>query len=290
MNTFIYTPLFCLSFLLLGASTTISCAQESIIIDQIAAIIIAHGNEEVITWSSIHRPPLDGRKKTLEDLIDKVLILEEGKYNYGICPTKEMEQQALNDIMKQNNLTKEQLVTIVTQAGYTLEEAQHELVEYMLVQTILQYVFKPKLEITSEDIQSYYNEHPLYEKPYYVIRQGTLPLPLESEEKNNVKKQIMSDPKDTLKWGPAIRIELDLLDQHKKTLLDTTTPENPYSDIFEENNQLVLLHVIEKHNETVIPIEKRVQEITLALQKNRHTKLLDDYKHTLRERAVIIRF
>ncbi len=167
------------------------------IIDRIAAVV----NNEVITLSDLNKVTAlmlasagqqrDAKeafteeqraeiaKKALEQLIERKLIEQKAK-EFGIKADAKDVSRAVEDVLKKNNLTIEQLREILKKEGTTLEEYQKMLKSEILQSKVIGREVRSRITITEKDVQDYYEKNvKAKDKPGEKIRiqQIFIPVP-----------------------------------------------------------------------------------------------------------------
>ncbi|KAA0258661.1 peptidylprolyl isomerase [Deferribacter autotrophicus] len=97
-------------------------------------------------------------KEVLDFLVNQY-IYEIAAEREGIKVTDDEVDRALNDVLKQNNITMDQLEQVLEQNGLTLEKYKYQLKNEILNARIRSAVIMPKLVVTDEDIKNYIDEH-----------------------------------------------------------------------------------------------------------------------------------
>ncbi|MGA1846195.1 SurA N-terminal domain-containing protein [Deferribacter abyssi] len=106
------------------------------------------------------------REVLLKKYYKEVLDFLVNQYTYeiaaereGIKVTDDEVERALNDVLKQNNITLEQLGHVLEQNNLTLEKYKYQLKNEILNARIRSAIIMPKLVVTDVDIKHYIDEH-----------------------------------------------------------------------------------------------------------------------------------
>jgi len=169
-------------FFLWSFSCASAAAEE--LIDRIVAVV----NNEVITLSDVNKVTTlmfagvdkqqafteDQRaeieQKALEQLIEKKLIEQKAKEVALKVDDKEVSR-AVEDVLKKNNISLEQLKEILKKDGSSFEEYRKMLRSEILQSKVIGREVRSKITITDKDIQEYYEKNVQHqEKPGEKVR------------------------------------------------------------------------------------------------------------------------
>jgi len=165
------------TFLLLSALLTclafVQPAPAEELIDKIIAVV----NNDVITLSDINKavaPMLAGYsqqkgqalsdqergelvKKAIDQLVEKKLIEQKAK-ELDVKVTDKDINRSIEDVLKRNNLTLEQLKEILKKDGSSFDEYQKMLKSEITMSKVIAREVRSKVTITEKDIQEYYGK------------------------------------------------------------------------------------------------------------------------------------
>jgi peptidyl-prolyl cis-trans isomerase SurA len=278
--------------------TPSSCStKKEIVLDEILAIVSVSGGDSShpITRSYIEQASLDGSPRSLERAIDNYLICEDGRKKYGISPKGDVGERAVQDIMKKNNLTRKEFEAIVKQSGYTIKKAKEELALLSTVQSVLDFVIKSRLIVSDKDIETYYNEHPLYEETKYILKRAYIPISKQTTEKEKqntyhaLQEQRLDDENHPLiSWGKEFSIFENDLDEEKRTLITSLNSQNPISAVTKISEGFELFKLVEKRERRPVPLANRYSEIANALRRPLYEERFKEYIEQLRKTALIV--
>ncbi|HKK02187.1 MAG TPA: peptidyl-prolyl cis-trans isomerase [Desulfuromonadales bacterium] len=164
--------------LLVGLMPALSARAE--VVDRIAAIV----NNEIITTVQLNqeiesrlqaqgkteKDLLPGdlsslRKQALSQLIDETLIKERADAD-GIQITGKDVDAAIQDVERQNHMTRDQLIAALKAQGMDFDAYRENMRRQILRFKLMGREVRSKIEITDEDILKYYRDHiDQYRKP-----------------------------------------------------------------------------------------------------------------------------
>jgi peptidyl-prolyl cis-trans isomerase SurA len=187
------------------------------LIDRIVAVV----NNEVITLSDLNKATTlmfagvdkqqafteDQRaeieKKALEQLIEKKLIEQKAKESALKVEDKEVNR-AVEDVLKRNNISLEQLKQILKKDGSSFEEYRKMLRSEILQSKVIGREVRSRITITDKDIQEYYEKNAKHkEKPgekvriqqiFFIIPPGTAQKQVEklTSQLEEIRAKIMA--------------------------------------------------------------------------------------------------
>jgi peptidyl-prolyl cis-trans isomerase SurA len=167
------TILCVLSALLVCPALVQSASAEEQIVDKIIAVV----NNDVITLSDINKAvgPMFASysqqkgqalsdqerselvKKTIDQLVEKKLIEQKAKELDVKVSDKDISR-SVEDVLKRNNLTLEQLKEILKKDGSSFDEYQKMLRSEITMSKVVAREVRSKVTITEKDIQEYYGK------------------------------------------------------------------------------------------------------------------------------------
>jgi len=163
-------------------------AMATTTVSRIAAVV----NSEIITTHQLDRelaertkgakvPPSqlsDLRQQVLSELIEKTLLMQKID-ELGIKVSDAEIESAVNDVQKQNKLTREQLVEALQSEGMPFEKYKDNLRQQILRYKLVGRAVQAKVEVTTREVSDYFREHidDYREKPSLRLSRITFPIP-----------------------------------------------------------------------------------------------------------------
>lgn len=265
--------------------------NDMILIDSIAVSLFGQEGTEIITKSDIERPGLNGEIRLLDDVIFELLVFLDAKKHKAVLDESAVDQY-LESLQRENNLTREQLEMIFAQSGYTFEEGRQLLLQMQTISSMIDFKIRSNLIISKKDIETYYNENPVYTEPFFEFSRGLIPYKkgmdkerqkqkigtlIEKKQFNKFKQCIWSDP-FSIKESHVnkSKIPIDTLSVGDIVLIGTT---DEGFELFRLNN------IVPKQ---LVNLDERYNEIARILQKPRFEELMQQYKNKLFEETPIV--
>ncbi len=191
------------------------------IVDRVVAVV----NGSVITFSELNAnvamtvkvtDPTDREKdivrfrsSVLDQLIERKLV-EQASVKAGITVSEKEIDNAIEDVKRQNNLSKDELMMALANSGLTYKEYREQLRDQIRQIKFANMRFRSKTNISDGDIDNYYKQKmdKFYGLPSYRFSIITF---LDNDEKNAEQKandflNILKDGKD---FGELIKIYSD---------------------------------------------------------------------------------
>lgn len=157
-------------------------ASGSVVVDRVVAVV----NDEVITLSDLQREVALYNKRNevkqdsqhvLDDMIDRKLQMAAAKRN-GMDVTDKELADAMDDVMKRNNMDTAKFTAAVAKEGLTLEQYKNELREQMTLSRLFNKFIRSGITIDEGEARAFYEKNiKAYTLPEEVrLRQIFLPL------------------------------------------------------------------------------------------------------------------
>jgi peptidyl-prolyl cis-trans isomerase SurA len=158
-------------------------ASGSVVVDRVVAVV----NDEVITLSDLQREEALYNKRNeikqdsqyiLEDMIDRKLQMAAAKRT-GMDVTDKELSEAMDDVMKRNNMDTAKFSAAVGKEGLTLEQYKNELREQMTLSRLFNKFIRSGITIDEGEARSFYEKNiKAYTLPEEIrLRQIFIPVP-----------------------------------------------------------------------------------------------------------------
>jgi peptidyl-prolyl cis-trans isomerase SurA len=197
-----------------------TCPAYGIIVDRIAATV----NGDVITISELEgwaqplvqkytndemsKEEIETKKQeilaqVLPELINERLAKEEVK-KLGIKVGEQEIERALEQICKDNHITREQLLEKLALENHTLEEYKKELKQQIERAELINAQVRAKIVITDEQVNEYLKEHPLNNSsnaPLYIMQHICTKFEEDDSESREDARRRIEEAYSALKEG-----------------------------------------------------------------------------------------
>jgi peptidyl-prolyl cis-trans isomerase SurA len=122
-------------------------------------------------------PAIDERRQVLERLIEESLMRQRAE-EIGLTVSEDEVEAAVQDVLRQNRLTKEQLDVALTQQGITPDDYRQSLRRQILRFKLVGREVQGMIEVSNREIQDYYaaNAAAYHEAPSIALQHISFPL------------------------------------------------------------------------------------------------------------------
>jgi peptidyl-prolyl cis-trans isomerase SurA len=139
---------------------------ERSLVDRIVAVV----NEEVITLSELEtaekpfmaiNPTADKKKKLRRDMLDQLIserLLSEQVKEAKLKVTQEEVERAIDDIVRQNSISREQLQQAVEARGMSMSQYRHDLEKQLVRLKLVDLKVRAKVVVPESDIRAEYDK------------------------------------------------------------------------------------------------------------------------------------
>ena len=240
----------------------------------------------IISTLEIDRPTIDGRKRTLEELVFDKLLAFEAMYVYRFVLPDEAIDKYINSIKEQNRISDERLRQMFLEAGYTYEEAREQFAMGQSIDALLNFKIRSRLVVPEKDIRDYYEAHPEYEDASYRIQKGFIPDDFfTQDELNAMTDEDLKSPMIT--WSMPYWISEDEMTDERKEIIKNIK-ENQCGKPEKITGGYDITKVLSVKTKTLKTFEERYKSIVMQLQEPQYYKMLADFKKELLEKYEII--
>jgi len=140
-------------------STSVWAEQLS----KIAAVV----NDEIITTRQLEQRlankgqqvATDGQMRQELDNMVNELLMEQRSREIGMQVTDDDIETAIDDVQRQNNISREQLEQALIAQGMSMSLYRNQLRQQILRYKLMGYEVKSKVDITRQEVRNYYQDH-----------------------------------------------------------------------------------------------------------------------------------
>jgi len=242
----------------------------------------------VLTRLDLERPSIDGRKRTVEDLVNDHLMNCEATFFYRMIVPEDAVDKYINSIKEQHHLSDDQLRGMFKEVGYTYEEGRQQLAMGQAIDSLLNFKIRSRLVVLEKDVREYYDAHPAYEEASYKIKKGFIPEGVfKEEELKKVTDEMMKNA--AIQWSTSYwLIEDEITDERKEMLRQMK--QGSYSHVEPATGGYEIIRLMQVKPRALKSFEDRYREISSLLQEPQYYRLLDELKKELLEKYEIVYF
>lgn len=265
--------------------------QDAYLLDAIEAVVHAPEGSKVITRAEVERPSLDGRPRTLEDLIYESLMLLDAK-KFKMEPDEEMIDKHLASVQRENNITLEDLKKLFKSSGYSFEEGREQFGIISIVNNILDFKIRSRVVVPEKDVLAYYNANPENHDAASLIQHAVVSFSREQskqEQQDEIQRFVRNNEGIVyIRWEEPFWIEHSELAEDKKFI--TRLGQGAISDPHEAADGFELFRVQEIRDAKLKTMEERYRSIVDVLRKPKYDQMLNDYRKELMSQASVVYF
>ena len=261
--------------------------MEPFIDDKIVCIIYDAEESVVITQKDIDRANILGRPQSLYNLKLDALMCRDAR-NLKISLPDDAVERMIEQIQKQNNISLDQLKTMLAAEGHTLDSYRTELKNMQIINMITDFRVHSRAIVPYEQIVAYYDAHPVMQEPRYQLI--TCFVPFDTSITNSVQKQTIIkqlSKKNSFDWTDPFWIHDSDIAQTKEFI---KTMELHSSVIQQEQNGFRIYTLLDMQKSVLVPLTERYEEIVKILKEPLEKELLEQYHKELLENAIIVEF
>jgi peptidyl-prolyl cis-trans isomerase SurA len=130
------------------------------------------------------------RLKVLNGMIEELLV-EQRIRELGLSVSAQELNSAIEDVQRQNKLTREQLKTALDAQGMSFSDYQKNLRKEILRYKLIAREVRSKVEVTKAEIREYFNAHQAEYMSLPTLRLGRISYPLAEDSDEKSKEQFI---------------------------------------------------------------------------------------------------
>lgn len=262
------------------------------LVDGIEVVIYGDEGTQIITKADLNRLSIDGQARTKEEIIlERLMFLDAQKMH--MVQGDEAVDTYLNTIMRENNLSRDQLESLFEHSGYSYEEAREQLRIMYAVNSIIDFKIRSRLIVPEKDVQAYFKSHPVLLEPTFQLQRAVIPLPSDESDGEAFKQKVAlwcAENKGDIKpeWSEAFWVDKGELAADKMFIATMQKGSCAVGGLNLEGVELFKL--VDKKDEREQVLEERYREIVDILRRPKFEELFNEYKKQLKESASIVYF
>ncbi|MBI2352876.1 hypothetical protein HYV11_01365 [Candidatus Dependentiae bacterium] len=266
---------------------------ELFLVDQIECVVCGpEKNAPIVNTDISYKGDLNGQQIPLQQQIQQEIIAQQivsERLPFDITAA----DKYIDSIKKQNNLTDSDLADLFDGIGRTFTEGisllngqyQHEL--------FVHHKFKSQVVATDDEINDYYEQHPIYQDGWCNIQMSYLDF--DDSTKDSLKKQIdllsqgaenLQDFKN-IEWSSPILVSLRDVADDKRFIFDMKPSQ---IEARENGSTFELYKLLEKQDPRLKTIDECRSAIVDKLNRQKLEKTLEEYNKEVHKFIDIISF
>jgi len=263
--------------------------SDEFLIDTIQAVVHGQSGTEIITMSDVERPSLTGQMRKIDDLVfERMVLLDAAKHK--IPMDEEAVDKYLQQIMRENGMTQDQLNQVFLSAGYTQKEGREQFSIMQTVNTMLDFKVRSGLIVPRRDIEAYFESHPEVVEAQYFVQYARVPFD-RTQDKEAQRKELAAYAKtgkglSSVPWSDPFWISKDEIADDKLFIFDL--PVGTISQPQKTATGFELYRVKDTRESRARTLEERYREISDILRQPRYQQLLSDYRTALMSGSIVV--
>ncbi len=259
------------------------------LIDSIVAVVYGPERTRIICDSELRRMGIDGRRRTLPDIILEELMYQQ-TIKYKIPVDESAIDKYLLDIRRKNNLSLEQVKDIFKRSGYTYQEGREQLAMMYASSTMVELKIMQRLGVTEQEVLAFYEANPIYKEAKYQLERSFIPYKSSishDEQKMMIERDIIKKGKASeLQWGTPFWLKESELSEvmefvNSMNVGDVSVP-------LEDSDGFEIYRLTAKRDRCVVSLEKRFREISDILKMPKYQQEMEKYRDELFAAAHIV--
>ncbi len=242
----------------------------------------------VLTQLDVERPSIDGRRRTVDELVMDHLMYCEATYFYRMIVPEDAVDKYINSIKEQHHLSDDQLRAMFKEVGYTYDEGRQQLAMGQAIDSLLNFKIRSRLVVLEKDVRAYYDAHPAYEEASYRIKKGFIPEGVFTEEElKTITDAMMKNP--AIQWSTSYWLLEDEITDERKEML-RGMEQGSYSHVEPTTGGYEIIRMLTVKPRALKTFEDRYREISSVLQEPQYYRLLDELKKELLDKYEVVYF
>lgn len=283
------------TFVMPAAPKKESCPQPALVtpkknhIDTIKVMILGAEGTEIITKSDIERPGLDGKKRTLDEIIkERAMYLEAGTLH--MHADQEAIEKQLANVMRENKLTPEGMDQIFISSGYTPEEGRRQFGIMIAVNSLISFKITSRLIVPDKDVLAYYQANPEIVEAEYQLQRAVVPFSTVQDKQAQLKRLEALARSGKLNaevtWGPAFWIaDSELADELRSVAQLNAGQIDKPRETFEG---FEVYKLVNKKPEQLRSLQERYRDIVNILRQPKLQEMMEAFEKELLSKVTIV--
>jgi hypothetical protein len=253
-------------------------------IDRIDSIVDGPSTRIMITQSEIERRGFEGARITREELIDENIASQMADAFKITISNDEVIK-----FLRQFGFDEDKTKTLWTTWNYWNEAEFYKDIERMMrSQQMFSYQLESRMAITEDDIQSFYEAHPVYVQDAYQLETAFVHKLTNTKQNEQLKKNLEAYCAGTLKypvkWDKAV---WNKREEISDKLLFVCGLDNGDVRMLEDPDGFLLIKLVEKREARVVPLSERRKEVVMKLRQERHPIAITEIKNAMRNKYFV---
>ena len=261
-----------------------SLFSEKKLINEIL-VIIYHEMGTVAVLASDVRPGLDGRMQTLREVILSKLMQFDAMY-HKIVVTPEQAEQYIENIQKQNRLSKKAVEDLFREAGYSYNEAREYLRSRQMIEQVVEFRVKSdkRMIVSRMDAEERYKKNPPTTETLYALAIAFIPQ--EQLGKKTLEEYLKNaDAEKNLMFDEPFELKESEIAPDRQIILTKQAGDIVFTEPVEGGFEVTRL--LKKISAGAVPFDDCYHEIATKMRQERLKEVFDEYYNLLLSQATL---
>jgi hypothetical protein len=261
--------------------------SKPFLLDAIRAIVITAGGTELVTQSDLERPNFFGKIPTLEEEVEERLVYQDALKHHVVNTDEQIDRQ-IAVVMRQNNLTLDELKAVCSNYGMTFQELRDKLSRAYSVSSIREHAIESRLIINRSEVVAYYEAHPEMSEVVYNLQRAIVPYEDDRDTQRTafLDGTLSKETLDNYAWGVTFAIEHSAVAEEKAFIHTMQAGDIVLAD--ERHDGFELYRLVDKKGASPRTLDERYLEIDEILRRPLREQLLLEYRQKLFDAATIV--
>ncbi|MCF7900256.1 hypothetical protein K9K77_01985 [Candidatus Babeliales bacterium] len=258
--------------------------EEKALVNKIAIVVYTDDDPIMITQHSLNCKTLDGRTRTMHELLMEKLMCYEALTYYKIPITDEMVDKHLASLKEMHGIGDVQIKQLFKEAGYTYEEGREQLRASYAIQSLMGQLVDGRVVVEENEVKEYYKKNPIKEQASFRIKTAFV----KNGDMTDLQIQDLVEDglyKDLVVWDSPYWLDIDEIAESKKYITSMKVGQVK-SEIVADGHHMVML--VNAKQERIKPFEEcRSDIIGLLRGKNRQERFASYEKELLNKYDIV---
>lgn len=260
------------------------------VLDEIMVTTYGPERTRVICKSEVERLSIDGRQRSLEDVVFEELLFQE-TIRFKVPMDDSVIDKYISSLRKEHNMTLDDIKGIFKNSGYSYEEGREQLRLMYAGNAMLEHKVASRLIVPRDDIIKFYNDNPQTKEAKYLIEIAFVPFNKDdtlTKQQTALSDKVKKGATSQLDWGDPIALKESEIAQGIAFVKNMKAGDVSEPQRVEKGFEVY--RVKELVPERLVTLEKRYKEIEDELRAPRYNQLLAEYKNQVFKDATVIKF
>ncbi len=260
------------------------------VLDEIIVTVYGPERTRVICRSEVERLSIDGRKRTMEDVVFEELLFQE-TLRYKVPMDDSVIDKYIASLRREHNLSLDDIKGIFKNSGYSYEEGREQLRLMYAANSMLEHKVAARLIVPRDDIIKYYNEHPEHKEAKFELEIAFVPLEADvsvEKQQKELAEKIKRGSTHLFEWRDPVWLKDSEIASAISFVKNMKAGDISAPQLVKGGFEVYRLK--EHKAEHLVSLEKRYKAIEDELRAPRYNQLLAEYRVQVFKDATIVEY